>query len=362
VRKLPAFLLILTVGLGVARAALLLADGAGPDSFAGVAEPEPRLVAALWHLVIVAGFAAIGAFVAARRPRNPIGWLLIAAAFAFALGYFAERLGWHLLLADRTASDRVAFWLWLADWPWFGAVVSIFIGIPLLFPSGRPDTTRTRRLLWATAALAGVSLFALTLAPGPLLNYPAVENPFGTAAFVRVLRVICTALILPAALLSAGSLALRFRRSRGDLYFAAFLAIPAAVAVAILRYRLYDIDVVINRALVYGTLTATLALVYLASVLALQLALTPITSDSGPAVAVSTLAVAGLFGPVRARIQALVDRRFYRRRYDAARTLEAFSLRLREEIDLDSLMGELAGAVNQTVQPEHVSIWLRTRA
>ena len=344
---------------------------------------------------LLALFAATGALVAARRPRNPIGWLLLTTAVSFAVLQFAERLAWHNLLADRAVGDRVADWLWLANWVWILAVAPIFIFIPLLFPTGRPLSRRWRRAVWGTSVL--VAAFALTsaLRSGPLENYTAVDNRFGvvSAGISNVLFALCGV----AALISVGSLALRFRRSHGverqqikwvwgagallfvsfiasalaqrplgedadAILFVGLLAVPAAVAVAILRYRLYDIAVVINRTLVYGSLTAALGLFYLGSVLVLQLILQPVTEESSLAVAVSTIAVAGLFRPARDRIQELVDMRFYRRKYDAARTLQAFSARLRDEPDLDNLNSEVRTVLQETLQPSHVSLWLRSPA
>jgi hypothetical protein len=336
-------------------------------------------------------FPVVGAMVASRRPENAIGWLFCGAGLLFAVATVAD--GWAVsTYADgRRGSVGAA---WLASWLFLPALFGTPQLLFLLFPGGRPLSPRWRWAVW----LAGVAIVAqaagAALAPGELTEAPVdgVANPVAITG-ADGLEGLGWALGLPSVGLAAASLVLRFRRARGVerlqlkwfvsaavlfalscavaavifafegdlpaggqlLVLTAFATIPVAAGTAILRHRLYDIDVVINRALVYGALTATLGATYLALVLLIGLAV----GESGFAVAVSTLAVAALFGPARARIQAAVDRRFYRRRYDAARTLEAFGARLRDELDLEALGSDLRGVVRDTVQPAHVSLWLR---
>jgi hypothetical protein len=276
--------------------------------------------------------------------------------------------------------------------------LSLIIFLLLLFPDGRLPAPRWRWV--ARVALIGVGLLELffTLQPHSIDSAPGVHthNPFGVQ-FLNAPLIVAAAigiiLLLVALCASLAALVSRFRRSHGRerlqlkwFTYAAGLVtaygiagnflpgglllgivngvivgplLALAVGVSMLRHQLYDIDVVINRTLVYGSLTAILAASYLGLVLLLQLALSTVTSGSSLAVAASTLGVAALFRPARARVQGVVDRRFYRRKYDAARTLEQFSARLREQVDLDALGGELSSVVLETMQPTHVSLWLR---
>jgi hypothetical protein len=341
-------------------------------------------------------FGLVGALIVAKQPRHPVGWLFCGSGLGVAVGsaFFA----WSVFAARTHPSlPGEDFAAWVQSMT-FVPSLSAMIFLLLVFPDGKLPAPRWR---WVVrVALVGIGLLELffLFQPNDLGTEPGVHvhNPFGVEALQAPLFVASAigVLCLLVALIGAvAALVSRFRRSRGRerlqvqwfTYTAVLVAayamvgnflpggvlfglingvivgplLAVAVGVAMLRHQLYDIDVVMNRTLVYGSLTAVLAGSYLATVLLLQLALGPVTSGSSLAVAISTLAVAALFGPARSRIQAVVDRRFYRRKYDAARTLEQFSARLREEVDLDALGGELRAVVRETMQPSHVSLWLR---
>jgi hypothetical protein len=286
---------------------------------------------------------------------------------------------------------------------WLLMIVTI---LPLVFPTGRLLSPRWRPVWWFSLATVATSVVGIGLQPGRMDLEADVENPLGVhgtaATVVQVLNNAIWFAIITSIALAAASLVVRFRRSTGterqqmkwfalaglttvaglmlavvgaiiparwgdpvgNVGWTVFLAcgmlgIPVATGIAILRHRLYDIDVVINRTLVYGTLTAALAATYVGLVLLLRLVLGPLAGESALSVAGSTLVVAALFRPARIRIQAVVDRRFYRSRYDASRTLDEFAHRLRHELDLDAVGTDLCTAADRTVQPSHVSLWLR---
>jgi hypothetical protein len=347
-------------------------------------------------------WVAVGALVASRRPENPIGWLFCGVGLALAVDGAAYAYGLYALYGPARVLPAGVTAAWLSSWlvgP-AGFLGPLFLFV--LFPDGH---FRSRR--WQVLTLVVVALGAVAMASGALRpdlfqenGWPGFTSPVRISGEAgRVLGNIDdagSAFLAPAVfLLAAAALITRFRHAgrtereqiKWVAYVAAFtgLAVPVAVAtgsgplslfawslvllglfsipvaagLAILRYRLYEIDRVINRTLVYGSLTVCLALSYLGAVLLFQAVLGGLTRGSGLAVAASTLAVAALFRPARARIQGAVDRRFYRRKYDAARTLEGFSARLREEVDLEAVGGELRAVVAETMQPSHVSVWLR---
>jgi hypothetical protein len=342
-------------------------------------------------------FSLVGAMIASRQPDNAMGWLFLGIGATTGLGLLAGAYAqrWVDGGGGSRALGETAAVYGSVSWIPFILVPCTFV--LLLFPDGHLLSPRWRGVAWcAGLGIAGIFL-ASFVQPGPLEDYPTVDNSYGIEGpLLDLLTGLSVLLLLIGFVGSAASVIVRFRRAQGerrqqikwlalagaaaavivpvatagsDLWgvgatnvacMLGVLGLPLAAGVAILRYRLYDIDVVINRALVYGAVTAALAVAYLACVLLFQLVLSPLTADSGLAIAASTLAVAALFRPARARAQAVVDRRFYRRRYDATQTLEAFAGRLRDELDLDALDADLRGVVAEAMQPAHVTLWLRS--
>ena len=394
-RRLMWLVPVLSLALGVAATVLLgsVPPGSLPQ------EDDLDFIDVLFSLGFVV-YAAVGALIAARQPRNAIGWLFCA----FGLLYPAVGVLWTYATYGLHAVEgglpgqQAAAWLFA----WSGEVVFLLVVLLfLLFPHGRFLSRGWHRV--GVAAMPTSALFALAIAfdPGPLYTVEEFTNPFGidgAGGLLETVRDIMSVALTGFMIVAGISLVLRYRRAaarereqikwfaagtavavvlvaafstlelvmetdRGvgevvtsTLALLALSVIPISAGVAILRSRLYDIDVVIRRTVVYAALTAALAGSYAGSVLLLQLILSP---GNDLAIAASTLAVAALFRPLRGRIQGLVDRRFFRSRYDAAITLAGFGARLRDEVELDSVSGELRAVVAQTMRPEHVSLWLR---
>jgi hypothetical protein len=362
---------------------------------AGRAPAGATLGDALPILPLPLSAATVGAVIGWQRPGNRIGRLLSLLGLTPSLQVLAAGYAAFGLFSEHSLPQaNVAAWLF----SWTGAAVGLFAYLLLFeFPDG-PLALRRTRIGMAGGVTGTVVLWlALAIVPGTLFNMSGVQNPFGLAGQeALVIALVGAAAILSPAtvVLGVSSLRERYRRAeqRERLQLKWFLAgtifatagagmslplvaidfglakvgmslavsaIPIAIAIAILREHLYDIDVLINRALVYGATTAAIGMAFFAGIVILQAILRPLTSGSELAVAASTLACFALFQPLRRRIQGGVDRRFYRSRYDAARTLDAFSVHLRDEVALDAVRAELLEAVRETVQPTHASVWLR---
>jgi hypothetical protein len=342
-------------------------------------------------------FPTVGAVIASRQPGNTVGWIFCLIGLSGGAGVFFAEYSIHALVTSPGSLPAGMAAAWIGTWIWVPSVALTATFLLLLFPYGRLLSPRWRAVAWMAAGTTAVGIAVIAVTPWEALQ-PGVpdENPFGIEAFRAVLLVLgLTALGLwfVSALLSLFSLFVRFYRSRGverqqlkwfvyagALTIVTFLPglgtpladvtavlqllfvplLPLAAGVAILRYRLYDIDLIINRTLVYGALTALLVAAYVGSIVVLQGLLRALTGqESQLAIVASTLAVAALFNPLRRRIQSFIDRRFYRKKYDARKTLEAFSVKLRDETDLDALNSELVRVVQETMQPAHVSLWMR---
>jgi hypothetical protein len=341
-------------------------------------------------------FATVGAFVASRQPRNAVGWIFVAIGLLVGLSVAGGEYANYVFVEEPGShpGGYLAGWFYL--WTW-SPVLGLIVTLPLLFPDGRVPGPRWRPVLWAVASTTIAITVAWMLRPGPM-NDPKMEswgsNPIGIGALEGIydgLEAFGTVMLVAVLATSATAMVVRFRRSRGDerqqlkwmtygvvvmvatlflgpflpgdssdLVFALTIAVlPVATAIAMLKYRLYDIDRVISRTLVYAVLTVILGAAYVGLVLAGQAVFSSFAGGSNLAIAASTLVVAALFLPVRARVQRVVDRRFYRHRYDAQRTLEAFGARLREQLELETLSADLRRAVEGTMQPAHMTLWLR---
>jgi hypothetical protein len=372
-------------------------------------------------LAVALDFTLVGALVASRRPTTPIGWISLAAGLALALFSAAGEYAIYALVSQPGSLPSATVAAWLREWIWVPFVGLVGIYLILLFPDGRLPSSRWRMVAGLAVVALVFSSLSKALLPGRLEETPgvAIVNPFGSEAARELLELLGTIgfFLLPLCFVaSAVSMIIRFWRSRGierqqlkwfvsaaallavtfaatavpwfvvgvlsgqsapflsgqrtpslalkvtqDITSLTFAGLPIAAGIAILRYRLYDIDLLINRTLVYGSLTVSLALVYFGGVATTQAIVRVLTGQEQQpqlAIVISTLVIAALFNPLRRRIQSFIDRRFYRRKYDAAKTLEAFSTKLRDETDLEALSEDLVGMVRETMQPAHVSLWL----
>src|SRR5215208_5010567 len=336
-------------------------------------------------LLGIIGAPILGGLIASRLPRNPYGWLWLGFGLGLAIQSLAMSYEAYALVEPRSlaAPRTISHVLEL------GGQVALTLAplLMLLFPTGRLPSRRWRPLAWISSTAGALLLFLVLL----------FENPDQVGGVISITTFAVVYVIFTAILLSALSIVVRYRRAGGAerqqlkwfalaadligavtaghlLFLDALLpealvnmldavtitVLYVAVGIAILRYRLYDIDIIINRTLVYGSLTMTLVLVYFGSVVGLQYILRALTGqESQLAIVASTLVIAALFNPLRQRIQNFIDHSFYRRKYEAAKTLEAFSAKLRDETDLDNVSAEMVSVVQETMQPEHVSLWLR---
>ncbi|HEY6287748.1 MAG TPA: hypothetical protein VIX20_18930 [Ktedonobacteraceae bacterium] len=366
-----------------------------------------ELLGGIFYDLVLLVFITVGAFIASHRPENPIGWIICAAALIWALSDFALEYGVYGLI---TAPGALPLGVFVSLFGGVGRGIAWFLIITfllLLFPNGRLPSSRWRPLAWLIAGLLVAYSLTLLFDPTPFMNVDsrlaAIRNPLGisgTSALFDHFDTLVIVALFATAIACIASVIVRFRRARGDerqqlkwlaygtflslliiaaiivimfsnvdigflssaLFYLPLLIISISAGIAIMRYRLYNIDVLINRTLVYGALTALLALIYFSLVFILQSlvrALAGQISQTPIVIVGSTLVIAALFHPLRQRIQQVIDHRFYRRKYDAARTVEAFSATLRNELDLSQLREHLITVVQETMQPAHVSLWLR---
>jgi hypothetical protein len=348
----------------------------------------------LW--VAFGTYAVVGAVLVSKRPTNLIGWIMAVVALMVAIFPVGGTYATYVMVTRGQPDALAVVGAWAGSWYWYVLIALAVIYLPLLFPDGRLPSRR-----WLPVAVVpGIGTLSIVVL-GALVDTLFVEgagkidNPIGIEglAFAEDLPVfgLLNGLLIVGLVGAVASVVVRFRRSRGAerqqmkwfVYAAALIllapvvdrlpdvvngvwlslvliATSTAIGIAVLRYRLYDIDIVINRTLVYGSLTVTLVVLYFGGIVVLQRIFVVLTGErSTLAVVASTLLIAALFTPLRRRLQSFIDRRFYRRKYDARKTLEAFSTTLRDETNLDALNDHLVGVIRETMQPSHVSLWLR---
>jgi hypothetical protein len=347
-------------------------------------------------------YSTVGALVASRRSENLVGWLLCLFALSESVQLFGAEYAIYALLSRPNSLPAGEAMAWTSYW-----ILPVIIGLSvfylLLFPTGLLPSRGWRPLAWLTVAFVFVGVISGAFSTGPVEGLGPIRNPLGIDGFSNVYGAVLDIMAPVLLVAAAASVFMRLRYAIGvesqqikwfayaaaatviglflayviptvidtPLWFeragyavliAVIPAIPISIGIAILRYRLYDIDVIINRTLVYGSLTVTLVALYFGGIVVLQRIFVALTGETSTlAVVASTLAIAALFNPLRRRIQSFIDRRFYRRKYDARKTLEGFSAKLRDETDLGALNDHLVGVVAQTMQPSHVSLWLRTK-
>jgi hypothetical protein len=367
----------------------------------------PDAVGAVVMAALILTFSTVGTLIATRQPQNLVGWIMLVAGFALGATVLTSSYVDLSISQPRGRLPGTEWVTWFAQWIWVPGFAPALTFLLLLFPNGRLPSRRWRPVGWLAAAAMVILGSSMAFTPGPFVDYPKVTNPLGFAPLEGSLLEgggVGWLLLPVSVVLSASSMVVRFRRATGEerqqikwfalaaafaavgwvaitlayatdegtenpllvaaelLQLLSFLGLALAVGIAVLKYRLYDIDLIINRTLVYGALTVLLAAVYFGSVATTQAifrALTEQEQQPQLAIVISTLVIAALFNPLRRRIQGFIDRRFYRNKYDAAKTLEAFSAKLRDETDLKALSDDLVGVIRETMQPAHVSLWLR---
>jgi hypothetical protein len=347
--------------------------------------------------LLAVGYSTVGAVAASHRPGNAVGWVLCSIGLSWGVAHFASEYATYALLAAPGSLPAAEAAAWIYSWVWVPGL-GFIVFLPLLFPSGRLPSPRWRPFAWFSVLLVVAGTIVAAFSPGPGVGL-SIRNPFGIESLPDLNQQL-QALMFVLIFVASASLVARLHRARGVerqqikwvayagalgggaslptytvleavnlpwLHLAGYvpalvgiLGVPTAVGIAITRYRLYDIDILINRTLVYGTLTATLVALYLVGIVVLQRLFVFLTGQQSTlAVVASTLLIAALFNPLRRSLQSFIDRRFYRRKYDARKTLERFSAQLRDETDLDTLSYDLVGVVRETMQPAHATLWLR---